>query len=86
MDASVIGKDVVIGASELVAAAEAVERGGGLIWERHFARAPTLRGAELGVARERAANDDLPTDEVDVSPAQRHELSAAEASIGRDSH
>src|SRR5207248_3944722 len=69
-----VGEHVVVGAGELDTAAEALKCGCSLVGEGDLAGSAALCGAELRVSRETSADDDLPSCEVDVAPAQRDQL------------
>jgi hypothetical protein len=57
-----------------------------LIGERHLASRTRLGGLRVDVRADRSAHDDLPTYEVNVTPAQRDELPAAQTGVRGDAN
>src|SRR5947209_7740467 len=84
--AEAISEHVVVRAGELATAPQTLERRRGLISKRNLPRSTALGRAELHLARQRTANDDLPAHEVDVTPAKRDELAAAKAGVCRHAY
>jgi hypothetical protein len=72
-------EDVVVRPGEFAAPAEPIQGRGDLVGQRDRARAPALRRAKLRLTGERPADDDLPTNKVDVAPAERNQLAATES-------
>jgi len=77
-----VREHVVVGRREHVSPTQAIKGGRRLVGHRHLARPPALGGRDLDVAGYSAADDELATREVDVTPTQRDELAAASTCSG----
>ena len=77
-------EDVFIRAGELAALPEPIQSSCGLGRKRDLPGSAALGRADLCLARQRTADDDLAPIEVDVSPAEGHELAAPQAGVGGD--
>ena len=69
----------------MLAPAQAIERCGSLIGERHSANTPRLGGRFDSRAHRPRDRQRRPC-EVDIAPAQREQLTAAQARIGGDAN
>jgi hypothetical protein len=54
--------------------------------QRHLTRSATFSRADFRFPRERPADDDLATSEVNVAPAQGYQLATAQTGRSRDAH
>ena len=79
-----IAEDVLVGSRVVGAAAETVQRAGGLVRPRDLPEASALGRVGLDVGRQGARDDQLAAEELDIAPAQRDELALTQAGIGGD--